>query len=466
MNIILITVDCLRLDRCGVYGHHRNTTPTLDEIACEGYVFEQAYATGPVTTESFPGILAGRLSMQTEPRGTISQKGLPEEAPTIASGLREEGFTTGAVLSNPRIGPHVETNRGFDHFTNLRRENAESSDDSPISLPFPQFTVGERLMELRERMQTFDKVPRRYLLPFLCFRYYQYFTGWPSVRGEAVVEEFISTIEGLESPFFAWTHLMDLHGPHHPDTVNKGGLYSADKLSQFCSHAKKVSDIYDPISDGRYDSSLRYVDHQLTRLKNWLVDADLWDETVIIITADHGDALGDRDIYEHPTHYVWDELLHVPLIVRIPGDSGGQISAPMSLGWLHELIAEIANTQRLNVPLTSERDSHLSPGEDKYPTIFADSLSDRGHTIVVRRGSDKFVTHVGNIDENNPKVTPAGQYDLSAHPWERKMTPIDSQLKKKAIELATTPDEFDSNGNSQVIDEGIKDQLKQLGYRD
>ena len=60
MNVVLVTVDCLRQDRVGIYGHHRDTT--LDALGREGFVFDDAYATGPVTTESIPGILAGRLS--------------------------------------------------------------------------------------------------------------------------------------------------------------------------------------------------------------------------------------------------------------------------------------------------------------------------------------------------------------------------------------------------------------------
>lgn len=60
-NVLLITIDCLRQDRCGAYGYHRNTTPTLDSVARDSFVFENEFATGPVTAESFPGILAGRL---------------------------------------------------------------------------------------------------------------------------------------------------------------------------------------------------------------------------------------------------------------------------------------------------------------------------------------------------------------------------------------------------------------------
>jgi arylsulfatase len=109
MNIILLTVDCLRQDRCGIYGYHRDTTPILDAIASDSYLFNNAYATGPITTESFPGILAGRLSAHCVPREKIIRKGLPDNAETVAEAAQRAGYSTAAVISNPRIGSYVQT---------------------------------------------------------------------------------------------------------------------------------------------------------------------------------------------------------------------------------------------------------------------------------------------------------------------------------------------------------------------
>lgn len=169
MNILLMTIDCLRRDRCGVYDHHRNTTPPLDSLARDGFLFESAYATGPVTTESFPGILAGRLSAQTVAGETLYQNFLSEGAPTIASHLRDNGWDTAAVILNPRIGEHVGTDRGFEEFYNLRNAEGET-DDSSDSSWIPDIVVGEKLYQLCERMREFDSVPYRYETPFLAFQ--------------------------------------------------------------------------------------------------------------------------------------------------------------------------------------------------------------------------------------------------------------------------------------------------------
>ncbi len=126
------------------------------------------------------------------------QKDLLDGAPTIGSHLRDGGWSTVGVLFNPRIGPHVNSDRGFETFRHLRSPgDASSGDDEGTSRSWvPNIKVGERLYQLRDQMRTLDSVPLRYELPFLAFRYYQEFTGWPSVRGEVVVDEFLRRSPG------------------------------------------------------------------------------------------------------------------------------------------------------------------------------------------------------------------------------------------------------------------------------
>jgi len=468
MNIALITVDCLRRDRCGIYGHHRNTSPVIDSLAREGYVFNNAFATGPVTTESVPGILAGRLSAQTIAMDTLSQKRIPSEGPTIATLCSKEGYSTIATISNPRIGSHVDSDRGFDVFSNLRRQTDPDQSAGSGTVPdvLPDIQVGHRLMSIRESLQRRNSVPAHYLPPFVSFRLYQYATGWPSVRGELVIDDFLNDLTDTTTPFFAWTHLMDIHGPQHPRTVNAGGLYTAGLLNQFRSHAYKISDNYDPRIDARYDSTVRYVDRQVSRIKDWLTVNGLWDETALILTADHGDALFDHGLYEHPTHYMRDELLRVPLIVRVPGQQGGRVEGAFSLGWLHEMIADLIDAKRGCFPYCSSRSDHFSPSQGDEPIILADSISKRGHSVAVRRGTTKLVIHNNDlISTADPKVTPAGVYDLALDPKEREDDNRSSpELKRKATDLLIEPESIVTDGQRTESSDAVLDRLRQLGY--
>jgi choline-sulfatase len=465
MKILLVTLDCLRRDRCGTYGYHRDTTPTLDALGQNGVVFDNAYATGPVTTESFPGILAGRLSAQTVAGDNLWQKCLADDAPTIASHLSDEGWDTGAVISNPRIGVHVHSDRGFAEFRNLRTPDSDSDDDTDPSL-LPDFAIGQKLYQLREQMRDFDSLPYRYEIPFLGFRYYQYLSGWPSVRGETIVNEFLELLSRQSTPFFGWTHLMDIHGPIHPQTVTKGGLSDGRRFTQFRSQAKRVSNIYNPRTEARYDSAVRYVDEQLRRIVDWLKSNDFWDETTLIVTADHGEELHDRGAYGHPQHCMYDELLKIPLIIRTPGREGERVNQPFSLGWLHEIISELSDVSELEVPLSSSKESHFASDSTESEVILADSISPRGHSVAAQRGEARFVIQTGEMtDAEEIEVGPQGFCQLGRSQGEQfSQQNLETTLEQAANQVTVDPEDLRREAGSSSVGEATIDQLKQLGY--
>lgn len=103
-NILLVTVDCFRYDRCGFNGHSRPTTPNLDRLASGAHIFDNAFATGPQTVESFPGIFAGRHSYQaTHVEDNIGWKAVPSNAEALATFLNDQGYNTSATLTNAFI---------------------------------------------------------------------------------------------------------------------------------------------------------------------------------------------------------------------------------------------------------------------------------------------------------------------------------------------------------------------------
>jgi len=470
MNVVLVTIDCLRQDRCGIYGHHRDTTPTLDALGREGYVFDNAFATGPGTTESFPGILAGRLSADTLAGDTIHQKCLPRDAPTLAEHLRDAGWSTGAVLSNPRIGTHVGSDRGFQTFDNLRiGDRTTSTQNTGSASLLPDVGLGERLYRIRERLRDLDSVPLRYEVPFLALRYHQYLFEWPSIRGETVVDGFLEMLDEQDSPFFAWTHLMDIHGPIHPDTVADGGLWSGNSLEQFGSQARRMSDVYDPLTETRYDSAVRYVDDQLRRIVDWLKAEQLWDETAIIVTADHGEALYDRGIYGHRKYYTYDEVLKVPLVVKVPDQEGDRLDRSFSLGWLHELVSELCELESMEVPLSSSNDTHLAKNSqsDEDEVVLADSIGHRGHSIVAYQEDTKYVRQTNELaGAHEIEVQDPGTYRLRIDPNERNPTGEQvPSLQHAADDIEIDdPTELRSPDGPTRIDEAAEDRLKQLGY--
>ncbi len=109
-NCILVTVDCLRADRCGHAGYHRET-PFIDSMAENGLVFSRAFATGPSTPTSFPGILAAMYGLDQ-----LSEYGLPTPAATLADKFSKKGYQTAAFHSNPYLGAAYGYSQGFGDF--------------------------------------------------------------------------------------------------------------------------------------------------------------------------------------------------------------------------------------------------------------------------------------------------------------------------------------------------------------
>lgn len=485
-NVVLVTIDCLRYDRCGFNGYDRETTPTLDRLAHESTIFDAAVAPGPRTSESVPGIVAGRLSADCAFYDELPYKAIPSDGPTLATWLAAHGYETVAALSNPQLSPVRNFDRGFEAFTNLRIEDEGDRFEQGDDASGQSGGVAARIRDLRGRLRdpvrerlresgprTFD--PATWL--FLLERVARKRSGWPTVPGEEVVDRLLETFDATPDgkPVFAWTHLNDLHAPIHPGRVREGGLLgSPSDLRQFRWDLNRVADRYEPNYAAMYESTLRYVDAQIGRLVDYLRANALWDETVFILTADHGEALHDRGVYGHaagndryaydPTRdYMFDELLHVPLLVREPDGDGRRVRSPFSLAWLHELIAEVTDVERGEFPRRSGRESHVDPEADAL--VVADAISGDGHTIVTRKGRVKRISECaggerGSID-GDPLV-----FDLEIDPGERTDVAgggSPPELARAAEAVFTRP------GNLRPlegeIDSGTADLLGQLGYR-
>jgi len=464
-NVVLITVDCLRVDR--VFNYHRYTTPILHELLDESIVYNSAYATGPYTTESVPGIIAAQHSFNGVHYGDdVTWKAIPE-TPTLASWLKREGYGTVATLTNPHLSQERNFDRGFEKFQNLRLD--EETTNQKNENGDERFQFGSLLYGIRGRMRQYDSLVNPYTLPTMMYRYLQTVQGWPTVSGEDVVDAFKSDINEKDGNLFAWTHLMDLHAPLRPSTVRSGGLSAVSRTySQLKCDTARAARLYEPRYDTMYDSALRYVDEQIGEIVNYLKDLGKWKETVLIVTGDHGEVLFDRQsIYGHPPHYHYDDLLHVPLIVRTPDEQSGVVDSPVSLAWLHQLIAELIDADKGDFPTESGRESLLCENEGGN-RIVSDTIDNRGHTIAVRNGQEKIIHHVPVGQEPSIDYEYASknvQFDYRVDRRERlpNFDATSSELVETAEELSRYPDELSSVGGE--FSRTIEDRLHDLGYK-
>jgi arylsulfatase A-like enzyme len=281
-NVILITIDALRPDHLGCYGYERNTSPNIDELAREGVLFENAIIQAPYTYTSiasiFTSIYNNNVKIEIEKdkdkvnfiiSGKITN-------PTLAEVLKRNNYLTAGFAANPWLRSEAGFDKGFDTYRFFWNDDA----------PFLNNLASEWL----------DK--------------------------------------NHNSPFFLYLHYMDPHLPYYPPApynilyVNDsfyntslgnipkiiedngvGGILSYGVLGNHMEIAYYIS---------QYDGEISYVDHYIGKLMNKLDALNLTNNTLIIITADHGEGLGEHNLYFTHDIFLYDFLIKVPLIIKCP----------------------------------------------------------------------------------------------------------------------------------------------------
>jgi choline-sulfatase len=305
-----------------------------------------------------------------------------------------------ATVANPQLSPVRNFDRGFDIYDNLRIERGE---DQFEGIDRDEDTTGRSLVEkVGNRLLSLDET-----LPvdpsfaaFIAYRLYQLRTDWPTVDGADVVSTLLESLPSdRDTAFFAWTHLNDVHCPIHPGRAREGGLIDANDVAQFAADSKRTRHQLSPRYELMYDSIVRYVDAQIGRIVQALKERGQYEDTLLIVTADHGEALFDRGIYEHASgqeqqlydgdrDYLYRELLNVPLVIRPPGgDEGARITAPFSLTWLHAAIADL-----LDLPHGEFKEFPQKRFDRTTDTVFADALTENGHTVAAVADTHKTIT--------------------------------------------------------------------------
>lgn len=316
-NIILITIDALRFDHLGCYGYPRNTSPNIDSLASKGALFLEAIANGGRTPDSFPSILASQLPpLDYEEYRQVMQRG-----PTLAGLLRGAGYQTAAFHSNAFLSELFHYNEGFNVFeddmgtlTRVRRRK-------------------DRIFRPTEKR----KLPRIFIRFLVIagnmFNHLRFSLGGRlHFTAEKITGEAVSWLDTCRDSFFLWLHYMDVHYPYLPPS---------EYARKFCNHhisRHRMSQLYykqvrnfrspEQMSPEEmdtlinlYDANIRYVDDNIGRLLDSL--GSRLQNTIIIVTADHGEAFGEHNWLGHGTLH--DEVVHVPLIIAGAGIKAGTI---------------------------------------------------------------------------------------------------------------------------------------------
>ncbi|MGA2200424.1 MAG: sulfatase [Terriglobales bacterium] len=337
-SLVLVTVDCLRADHVGFLGYSRPVTPFLDSLAAESFVVPNAIVGGVPTYYSFPAILASRypLAMGRDLVGLV-----PDEV-SLPSYLKQSGYMTASfVAANPYVSRKFGYGQAFDTFCDFLDQEmaAEATFYSKQSRTFR--AVLNRSIERLSR----NLGPVGTLYDELYFRYCQ--LAGPSVQSldslrpfpsaDAIVDRALEWVGSVcPSPFFLWLHLMDPHAPYYPaeEALRAIGATAvspsrARYLNSYWNRrdlgSNRLRSLRDAVIE-LYDGSIRWVDMQMARLVDTLKGLQVWDQSALVFTADHGEEFLEHGARFHGPWTMKEELIRVPLLVRVPGVFGREVS--------------------------------------------------------------------------------------------------------------------------------------------
>lgn len=275
-NVLLVTLDTVRADYLSSYGHSGGLTPQFDRLGEDATRFEFCISSSAVTPVSHATILTGRYPQHHGLRVLSADGGyrLPADVPTLANLFKDRGYSTAAVHSSFAVSAWFGLDRGFDHFDSF-----------------------DSVVEIDEHGAKWDEVHQR--------------------RSDDTTDRVLALLEDLPEPWFVWIHYWD---PHDPTVVPPDEFLPADipryTEAPYAGRVKRT--------DQQYGEELRYVDMQFGRVVASLKERELYDDSVIIVTSDHGEGLTDgEERHDWSFHRIlYQEQIHVPLFVKAPQGVG------------------------------------------------------------------------------------------------------------------------------------------------
>lgn len=445
-NFILVAVDTLRWDRVGMKKRDGlSITPSLDALAADGITFSNASSTSPWTLPSFASILSSSFPSVHGAGGRFQDSfhKIDKSLALSSTVFGAEGYRTAAVLNGPFLSPVFELNRGFESYDFIPGNNLKIRRASSVVRSVEKWITDTILAPAEPP-------------PFHLF--IQFFDPHLNYDppGRFLIEDDPGYEGALSAPF------------GHLEMIRSGEL-DLDKDDEL-------------FIASLYDSEIAYTDHHIGLFFEFLKENGLYDNSLIVFTSDHGEEFWEHGGFEHG-HTLYDELIHVPLIMKLPGagQSGSVIAEPVSLVDILPTaleIAEIESTGTMQgvslVPLISGK-GDLQGGKR---AVYSEANLYGARKRSVRLENYKYIIDTESGTEE--------LYDLEKDPGEQENIASTERAKKKdltaeldrihslCLSLAATgtgAEDAESYPEDRAPGEGIDDpeileSLKSLGYVD
>ena len=455
-NVLLITMDTVRADHLSLYGYSRDTTPNLKRFAQGATVFDRAISPADYTLSSHASIFTGQYpswhGAYPVPPALRLGRPLHPGSSTLASVLAANHYRTAGIYANTTfLGNWTGLNQGFDIWSSPSPERLHNP-DRPFYL---RYAATELLATILKSYEFEAMFPRASDINNCAY-------------------DILDNNRG-GGPLFLFLNYMDAHFPYAPP-AGFSRRFRTPWLDNFWDYSglvkavnqdgKRLDDTWRSSLLSLYDTGISYEDLEIGKLLAHLRSSGLYDSSLIVITSDHGDAFGEHGRLGHAVNSLYQEIVHVPLIVKYPGQHDGSRSAE----WVSLVDIMPTVLQAAAVPLPAGlqgRSLHTADEPGSAPVFTESRAAGDGfrspHLNGMKRaafaGSWKLITWSGGSPE---------LYDLAADPSEAENRFSSGNSAGTALSArlqtwtATIPHQRPANG-AQPNPAMIR-RLKSLGY--
>jgi arylsulfatase A-like enzyme/uncharacterized membrane protein YbhN (UPF0104 family) len=429
-NVVLVIVDTLRADYLGAYGDSRGLTPNVDALADEGSTWD-AFGQSSWTKPSVATILT---SLYASSHGAMSKPAVLPDVTTIADAMQADGYTTAGFVSNINLAPSFNFQQGFDEYTYYAPDYLFGAEESSSKL-----VIYSILRVVNFKAQKSQWVG-------------QYYQDSKIVNADA-----LPWIERhKDDRFFALVHYMDPHDPYFVHPYEGRGIARVDNQHPDASLAEEMKALY--------AGEIAYMDESFGALVETLKRNGIYDDTLIVFTADHGEEFQEHGGWWHGTT-LYDEQVGVPLIAKFP--AGVMVPAqPRGIGRLLDVAPTILATAGVAIP-AEWQGADLAEPIPASRIAFAEEDHEGNILTAARKGKLKLI----RAQAGNPRGLPEVElFDVQRDPGEEQNLAEDrghavEELDEAIIAITTgAADSAVASAGEVQMDDATRDRLRALGY--
>jgi len=417
-NVLLIVIDALRADHLGVYGYARPTSPTLEGVARHATLFVRAHSATSWTNPSVESLFTGEHPRILKPGAA---QFIPPDTRTLAAAFLEGGYRTGAIIANPVLAPSIGMAQGFEAY-----------------LPVSGWVQG------------WSKRPKE-----------------PAELVNDAAVHWLRDAPQPSRPWFLYLHYMDTHWPYTPPVTTAQRFWrsgEADIPAMMQAVNARVGERQGGLTADEarqatdlYDAAIAHVDAQLGQLFATLETAGQLANTIICITADHGEELGDHGGVRH-ARTLYEEVLHIPLLIVTPRTAGAErIAHLVQLSDVGRTLLDLAGLSSSKFPGRSllRADQAVPAADSAFAELDPGFLTGALHHYALLEGTQKLIVTAEGHDQ---------LFDLARDPGEQHEQPGGQallpilQTRLAALAAARLPQP------ASTPDETTRERLRALGY--